>query len=49
MLTFGKGYKKENSNTYFVNYNRSYKKRFAIRFFASRFLVFLEGKKNGFF
>jgi hypothetical protein len=49
MLTFGKGYKKENSNTYFVKYNRSYKKRFAIIFFAPRFLVFLDGYKSGLF
>jgi hypothetical protein len=49
MLTFRKGYKKENSNTYFVKYNRSYKKRFAIRFFAPRFLVFLDCLKNGLF
>jgi hypothetical protein len=49
MLTFGKGYKKENSNTKFVKYNRSYKKRFAVRFFAPRFLVFLDCLKSGLF
>jgi hypothetical protein len=49
MLTFGKGYKKENFNTKFVNYNRSHKNRFAIRFFAPRFLVFLDDKKSALF